>query len=137
MHRVLLVAAAAAAISLPAAAQAQQFDRSMDGIPNAKSSAGNLPPSFDQPGVPSFNRCGSVRHHDADRRDRRGRGVFGCGDSFTSYYGGEWALYNNRSWEPDSYNDWWHDNPERAYPRWMTRNQDCARRWYSGDVLTC
>jgi hypothetical protein len=53
------------------------------------------------------------------------------------WYGGEWALYNNRSWEPDSYNDWWHDRPERAYPRWLSHNQDCARRWYSGDVLTC
>ena len=43
----------------------------------------------------------------------------------------------NRSFDPDKWNDWWHDRPDRAYPRWMTRNQDCSRRWYSGDVLTC
>jgi hypothetical protein len=137
MQRVLLVAAAAAAISLPAAAQAQQFDGVGMGIPDAKSSVGNLPPSFGQRVVaPGFNRCGGVRR-DGDRRGRRGRGSFGCGDVVTGWYGGEWALYNNRSWEPDSYNDWWHDNPERAFPRWMSRNQDCARKWYSGDVLTC
>jgi hypothetical protein len=53
------------------------------------------------------------------------------------WYGGEWALYNNRSWAPDSYNDWWHDNPSRAYPAWMQRNQDCSRKWFSGDTLTC
>lgn len=43
----------------------------------------------------------------------------------------------NRSFDPDKWNDWWHDRPDRAYPRWLTRNSDCARRWYSGDVLTC
>ena len=60
-----------------------------------------------------------------------------CGDGLGGWYGGEWALYNNRTWEADSYNDWWHDRPERAYPAWMRRNQDCARQWYSGDTLTC
>ena len=43
----------------------------------------------------------------------------------------------NRSFSPDKWNDWWHDRPDRAYPRWMSRNRDCARPWYSGDVLTC
>jgi hypothetical protein len=43
----------------------------------------------------------------------------------------------NRSFDPDRWNDWWHDRPDRAYPRWMSRNRDCARPWYSGDVLTC
>jgi hypothetical protein len=56
-------------------------------------------------------------------------------------YGGGYYDYGdfdgNRSFDPDKWNDWWHDRPDRAYPRWMTRNQDCARRWYSGDVLTC
>jgi len=55
-----------------------------------------------------------------------------------------YAAYNeysdfdgNRGFDPDKWNDWWHDRPDRAYPRWMSRNQDCSRRWYSGDVLTC
>ena len=65
------------------------------------------------------------------------RTVVVCGDGVGGWYGGEWALYNNRTWEADSYNDWWHDRPERAYPAWMRRNQDCARQWYSGDTLTC
>ena len=43
----------------------------------------------------------------------------------------------NRSFDPDKWNDWWNDRPERAFPRWLSRNQDCARQWYSGDVLTC
>ena len=51
--------------------------------------------------------------------------------------GGEWALYNNRSWEPDSYNDWWHDRPDRAYPRWMLSNQNCERKWWSGSGWKC
>jgi hypothetical protein len=67
---------------------------------------------------------------------RHGGGVR-CGDMVMDVYGGEWALYNNRSWDPDSYNDWWHDRPNRAYPHWMTMNQDCQRRWFSGDVLRC
>jgi hypothetical protein len=53
------------------------------------------------------------------------------------WYGGEWALYNNRTWEPDSYNDWWHDRPDRAYPAWMRHNQDCQRMWFAGDTLRC
>lgn len=60
-----------------------------------------------------------------------------CGDVVMDWYGGEWALYNNRSWQPDSYNDWWHDRPDRAFPRWMSNNQDCQRRWFAGDVLRC
>jgi hypothetical protein len=55
----------------------------------------------------------------------------------SDFYGGEWALYNNRSWESDSYNDWWHDQPWRAYPHWMTHNQNCERRWFAGDTLRC
>jgi hypothetical protein len=43
----------------------------------------------------------------------------------------------NRSFSPDKWNDWWHERPERAFPRWMSRNRDCARQWYAGDVLTC
>jgi hypothetical protein len=68
-------------------------------------------------------------------RGQRNRG--GRGDVVLDWYGGEWALYNNRSWEPDSYNDWWHDRPDRAYPAWMRRNENCDRRWFSGDTLRC
>jgi hypothetical protein len=52
-------------------------------------------------------------------------------------YGGEWALHNNRGWAPDSYNDWWHDRPDRAYPRWTRTNQNCERIWWSGSGWRC
>ena len=52
-------------------------------------------------------------------------------------YDGYGDFDGNRAFDPDKWNDWWHDRPDRAYPRWMSRNSDCARRWYSGDVLTC
>ena len=48
-----------------------------------------------------------------------------------------WALYNNRSFAPDSFNDWWHDRPDRAYPRWMQNNQNCDRMWWGGGVWRC
>lgn len=137
MHRVLLGLAATVAISLPASVQAQFVG---NGIPDAKSSVGNLPPSFAQPVDRGFNRCsarGDFRRNRGDRHDQRGRDFSGCDTVVLDWYGGEWARYNNRSWEPGSYNDWWHDRPDRAFPRWMSRNQDCARPWYSGDVLTC
>lgn len=51
--------------------------------------------------------------------------------------GGEWALYNNQSWQSDGFNDWWHDRPDRAYPAWMRNNQNCARQWYAGSTLRC
>ena len=64
------------------------------------------------------------------------RGRFGFGGVSEYRYAGEWALYNNRSWNSDSYNDWWHDQPMRSLPRWLT-NGTCARMWYSADTLRC
>ena len=51
--------------------------------------------------------------------------------------GGEWARYNNQSFASDSFNDWWHDRPDRAYPAWMRGNQDCSRQWFAGNALRC
>lgn len=66
--------------------------------------------------------------------DRMAGVAFGYGAGGYYDYG---DFDGNRSFDPDKWNDWWHDRPDRAYPRWMSRNQDCARPWYSGDVLTC
>jgi hypothetical protein len=43
------------------------------------------------------------------------------------------------AWRSDSFNDWWHDNPDRAYPRWVQNNQGCPpeRMWWSGTTLRC
>lgn len=47
------------------------------------------------------------------------------------------SRFASRSWEPDSYNDWWHERPERSYPRWMQNNQNCERRWWGGGGWRC
>jgi hypothetical protein len=52
------------------------------------------------------------------------------------YGSGEWALYNNRTFEPDSYNDWWHERLNRSYPRWM-QNGSCDRQWWGGGGWRC
>jgi hypothetical protein len=128
MHRALLGLAAIIAAALPTTAgQAQAF------------SGSSSVRSGEFRGSPPFrgdfrDLCrGFRRDRDGDRRrfDR-------CRtDVVMDWYGGEWALYNNRSWAPDSYNDWWNDRPDRAYPAWMRRNEDCQRQWFSGDVLRC
>lgn len=72
--------------------------------------------------------CSAGRHH------RRG----GCDSAVVlDVYGGDWAYYNNRSFNSDSYNDWWHDRPDRAFPRWMHNNQNCERMWWSGGGWRC
>ena len=48
---------------------------------------------------------------------------------------GEWAKYNNRTFESDSFNGWWHHRPDRAYPPWMRNNQNmpnCRLYWAGG-----
>ena len=78
-------------------------------------------------------------HHGGERM--RGHVHYGFAGNYAAY---GYAGYNdygdfdgNRGFDPDKWNDWWHDRPERAYPHWMSNNADCARRWYAGDVLTC
>jgi hypothetical protein len=92
-------------------------------------------------GVPSHGGTSVRVHHGfgdhrGGRHDRDGR--FNDGAAIGTWYdGGEWALYNNRSWEADSYNDWWHDRPDRAFPRWVQNNQNCERVWWSGGGWRC
>ena len=83
------------------------------------------------------------RHRDRDRGDdvgfftpRSPRPDALVVDYGIGYNSGEWALYNNRSFDPDSYNDWWHERPWRAYPRWMGRNS-CDRQWWGGGTWRC
>jgi hypothetical protein len=90
----------------------------------------------------SSSRSGHIGRFDRDDRDdrdhdrRRHRRDVDI-DYVTSVYGGEWALYNNRSWEPSSYNDWWHERPDRAFPRWMQNNQACERQFWTGAGWRC
>jgi hypothetical protein len=135
--QLLCVAAAVAAIALPATpALAGSSDAPFAGFGSAPAFAGV------QAGVPVRIHRGSGHSNghngDRHRRDRDNRGdTLVVGDGWGWNDGGQWALYNNRSWESDSYNDWWHDQPWRAYPRWMSQNLGCDKRWYSGDILRC
>ena len=120
MHRLLLTAGASVAalmISTPTAAQ--NFTASEFGSSHGASSGLTMRPASSL----------GVRVH-------RGHGN-GFGGYYSSGYNDYGDYDANRSFDPEKWNDWWHDRPDRAFPRWMSRNQDCARRWYSGDVLTC
>jgi hypothetical protein len=79
---------------------------------------------------------GDSRFHHGDRPRDRGR------NRGSDVFLGDWGYYDpnfNRSWDSDSYNDWWHDRPDRAYPRWVQHNQDCDpdRMWQGGGVWRC
>ena len=67
--------------------------------------------------------------------DRRRRNDGSSGGVWVN--GGEWARYNNPNFSADSYNDWWHDNPNHSQPAWVRNNQNCDRQWFAGDVLRC
>jgi hypothetical protein len=91
------------------------------------------------PGSSFHDGHGGGNRHDGDRRDRRDHRRHDGGGFFIEYEAGAWAAYNNRSWDSNSYNDWWHDRPDRAYPRWVQQNQNCTadRMWWSGTGWHC
>lgn len=114
MHIALL--AAAAAVFLPAApAQAEVTSLTARPAPSVH-------------GV--FVHRGFGSGHGDRRRHRDFDGGFLIGS-----WDREWQ--GDTAWRPGSYNDWWHDRPDRAYPRWMARNQDCERLWWSGGGWRC
>lgn len=85
------------------------------------------------------HHVGGDRHHDG-RSGRHGNARIVVGDY--GYADGGWAMANNRSWDSDSFNDWWHDRPDRAYPRWVQDQQrtgtcDEDRMWWSGTGWRC
>ena len=107
------VAASLAAVTLPAPVGAQ-----------ALAFSGQSSPSFSS-GFPSGFDGGS-RH---DRRRHRGFGYTVL--IVDREYQGDTA------WRADSYNDWWHERPQRSYPAWMSRNQNCERMYWSGGGWRC
>jgi len=81
----------------------------------------------------SGHHGGFGNHGGFDRRDgRRHRG----GDSIV-YYDDYREYQGDSAWKSESFNDWWHDRPDRAYPRWVTANQNCQRKWFAADTLRC
>jgi hypothetical protein len=129
MHRALLGLAAAAATSSTPPAQGQSL-----GEASFSASSGMQQVRFvsELPVGRTGDRFGGAHM----RHIHVGGGVVAAGYGYSGYndYG---DFDGNRSFDPDKWNDWWHDRPNRAYPRWLSRNADCARHWYSGDVLTC
>jgi hypothetical protein len=131
MHRALLGLVVTAALAVPASAQ--NFVTSGFGASSAfgDSRFGSPPPVIGPCRFLTVQRGRNSRHiRVADVLI--GGGGYGAG----GYY--DYGDYDaNRSFSPDKWNDWWHERPERAYPRWMSHNEGCERPWYSGSVLVC
>lgn len=123
MKGVLLGLALTASLAVPASAEGYSSSGVSSLSAFGASGSGNLSSLSGRPALPQDGMNG-----------RTGRPRFGFGFSGWAYYG---DYDGNRSFDPDKWNDWWHDRPDRAYPAWMRRNQDCARLWYSGSELTC
>jgi hypothetical protein len=116
MRALLAIAAAtitAIAIAVTPAA-ASDRDRALTGIPSTSVQSG-FGGGFDN----GFRR---------DRRRLRGT------DTILVY---DRDYQGDTAWRPDSFNDWWHERPNRSYPAWVLRNQDCQRSWWNGATLRC
>jgi hypothetical protein len=119
--RALLLAIVSLTIAAPVPAEAQSAGMQL----SARSGSGHHG-GFNRPGR-SGRDGGFVS---AERRRDRGND-----DGFVYY---DYREYQGDSaWKSDSFNDWWHDRPDRAYPRWVTANQNCERKWFAGDTLRC
>ena len=75
---------------------------------------------------------GDRRGHDGFRRDRRRDRDFG---GFV--YLDDREYQGDTAWRHNSYNDWWHERPNRSFPRWVKNNQNCQRQWWSGGGWRC
>ena len=118
--RVMLlgIAASLAATSLPAApAEAQA----------AQASAGSPTTAF-HGGFKADHRDG--RRHHRHFRHRQ----FGGFNGFVAY---DRDYQGDTAWRSNGFNDWWHNRPDRSYPRWVQDNQRCERMWWSGSGWRC
>jgi len=136
MRKMLLATAAAfAALAIAGAAQAQRWtDPDFLAAANVtvhRGSSGTLAESSTGPLTGQFRQ----HHRDGNGHFRGDRRSFDDG-----VFVGPWAYdYQDRTFEPDSYNDWWHDRPDRAYPRWVRHNEGCDpdRMWQGGGAWRC
>jgi hypothetical protein len=80
-------------------------------------------------GIPQVSgQFGSGSDFRGDRRRLRGT------DTILVY---DREYQGDTAWRAESFNDWWHERPNRAYPAWVQRNRDCQRKWWQGETLTC
>jgi len=136
MHRALLGAAATLA-ALTASSSASALDvgatTSFSSVSGSHASRGTLRAVPANSGRMDFRRGG--RHF---RHIRVGDDVAGGGFGYSGY--NDYGDYDaNRSFDPDKWNDWCHERPDRAFPRWVWNNQNCTpdRMWYSGSGWRC
>ena len=95
--------------------------------------------AFDPPSMGSGNAAtfvgGDGDHGRWDRRDQR-RHRDSRGPVIVTDWGSR-GWDGGSAWRSDSFNDWWHDRPDRAFPRWTQTNQNCERIWWSGSGWRC
>ena len=125
MRGVLLVSAAALA-AIPAAPAAAQHWSDPGTIAAANVTVHRGSPEAAR----GFGRDRDS-HWRGDRRDRRRHGDFG------TVWLNPYVDHRDRTFEHDSYNDWWHERPHRAFPRWVADNRNCDRIWWSGGTWRC
>jgi hypothetical protein len=80
---------------------------------------------------PAVTADGDARRF-VDRFDRRR--LRGNADTLV-VYDRDWQ--GDSAWRADSFNDWWHDRPDRSMPRWVRHNQNCERMYWSGGGWRC
>jgi hypothetical protein len=118
MKRALLMVAALLVLGSPASAQ-MGFS---SGFRGGMSGGGHDGAGDGFVGRPAPSHMGRSSHA------RFGYGYYGYSDVGT-----------NDAFDPGQFNDWWHDRPDRAYPRWVWHNQNCTpdRMWGSGAGWRC
>ena len=115
----------AAALAMPATSQTVRTHRggSSDGMSHRGSSHG-FPIRFAQPMPPGYPPIA-----DSGYGHQYPVGSYG--------YGGGYAYPGDGHLGFTFDNDWWHDRPDRAFPRWVSNNQSCQRIWWSGGGWRC
>ena len=133
MGRKLLSSAALVAASIltvPASAQSW----ASAGISSGSAFAGSSSAAaYSGESSHSIGVAGKDGHRGDRRHSRRGRGF----ESSVAF--GDWDrdYQGDILWRPNSFNDWWHERPNRSFPRWMQNNQNCERQWWGGGVWRC
>ena len=116
----IAIAAAALTISVTPAAAVDRY-----GMSQAASAAG-VTVHRNHGSSGGFSKPVEFRR-DGDRRRDRGYGDVAWIDR--EYQG-------DTAWRPESFNDWWHDNPSRNEPRWL-RSNNCERQYWTGGGWRC
>ena len=127
MRGVFLILAATAAVSTLSAPAAAE--RRGEGA-SAHRSSGHVgaPHGRDHRGDGDRRRDRRGRDRD-DRDDRR--------DVDLDLDFGDREYQGDTLWRSEGFNDWWHDRPDRAFPRWVAGNRDCERKYWAGGGWRC